>query len=213
MKKFFFLSLLSIIASCYSAGATPPNAETDTTQKKYADILVLCIAPVNDTEVAIKMENYISQKLCGMGYTAAAANKNFLPGELGNTDSIYTSKTISSKGFDAVLTIVLIDKVKHIYQPPGKDIAVEKYHSCPGFEKYYSTVVERIYTTGYYGGHTRYVWENNFYDISSGSLIYAYRSRSFSASSKLSLTEPIGLAMVKMLVEENILLKAESKNE
>jgi hypothetical protein len=213
MKEFLFLPLLSIFICCYSSGATPPNTETDTTKKKYAKVLVLCIAPVNDTEAAVKMENYISQKLCEIGYTAAAANKNFLPDELGNTDSIYTSKTISSKGFDAVLTVVLIDKVKHIYQPPGKDIAAEKYHNYPGFEKYYNTVVERIYTPGYYGGHTRYVWENNFYDISSGHLIYAYRSRSFSSTSKLILTEPIGQAMVKMLVEENILLKAESKNE
>jgi hypothetical protein len=106
-----------------------------------------------------------------------------------------------------VFTIVLLDKKKESYYVPGKITDYSQYDKYGRFNRYYNTVAERIYTPGYYGEETKYIWENNFYDLTSHQMLYSVRSRSFDITSKTALAHTYGLLTVESLMNKNILIK------
>ena len=66
---------------------------------------------------------------------------------------------------------------------------------------------EFLYAPSYFGEETKYVWENNFYDLINRQMIYSARSRSFDYTSKTTLAHTYGQLMVSSLVDKKILLK------
>lgn len=212
MKKLFFIPLLAFLISCQPSKITQSWAAKDAAPTKYKKILVLGVLTDNDIELQTKIENHLADDLKDMGYLAIAANKVFPAGTFVKGDTARAAAAISGKGFDAILTIVLLDKVKEPYFVPGR-MNDYSYLRNGGFNRYYNTVAEQIYTPGYYGEETKYVWENNFYDISSRRLIYSARSRSFDIASKSTLAHTYGLLMAQSLVEKNILIKPDTLEE
>jgi hypothetical protein len=158
------------------------------------------------------IENHLADDLREMGYLAIASNKAFPRGTFVKGDTVKATSALTGKGFDAILTIMLLDKKQEPYFVPGK-MSDTSYKGSGGFNRYYNTIAEHIYAPGYYGEETKYIWENNFYNINSRKLIYSARSRSFDISSKTTLAHTYGLLMAKSLVEKNILLKQDNLKE
>ncbi len=210
MKKLFIIPLLALIASCQPSKITQTWAAKDAVPKKYNKILVLGVLTDNDNELQIKMEDHLAGDLRDLGYNAFAANKIFAPGTFSKGDTAKAQAAIEGKGFDGVLTVVLVDKTKDRYYVPGKITEYNTYYDRFGrFGKYYTIVSERIYTPGYYGEETKYTWENNFYDLQSRKMIYSARTRSFDYTSKSTLAHTYGLLMAESLVNKKILIKPE----
>ncbi len=213
MKKLFFISLLAFLISCQPSKITQSWTAKDVAPKQYKKILVLGVLTDNDNELQTKMENHLADDLRAMGYLALASNKIFTPGTFIKGDTATAKAALEGKGFDAILTIVLLDKKKEPYYVPGKITDYDKYNQTGFFNRYYNAVAEKIYTPGYYGEETRYIWENNFYDLTSRQLIYTARSRSFDFVSKNALAHTYGQLLAESLVNKKILIKPIAETE
>jgi hypothetical protein len=213
MKKLFIIPLLAFLISCQPSKITQAWADKDAVPKKYNKILVLGILSDNDNELQSKIENHLADDLREMGYLAIASNKIFPAGTFVKGDTARAKAALDGKGFDAILTVVLLDKKKERYYVPGKITDYANYDQYGRFNKYYNTVTERIYTPGYYGEETKYIWENNFYDLGSRRMIYSARSRSFDYTSTSILAHTYGQLMANSLAEKNILLKPVAEQE
>jgi hypothetical protein len=213
MKKLFFISLLAFLVSCQTTKITQAWAAKDARPVKFKKILVLGVLNDNDAELQSNIENHLADDLRTMGYLAIAANKVFPAGTFVKGDTARAVAAINGKGFDAILTVVLLDKKKEPYFVPGRITDYTYYDQNSRFNRYYNTVAEQIFTPGYFGEETKYIWENNFYDVNSHRLIYSARSRSFDIASKSTLAHTYGLLMAQSLVDKNILIKPDSMEE
>ncbi|MBK6383894.1 MAG: hypothetical protein IPP02_00380 [Chitinophagaceae bacterium] len=207
MKKLFFIPLLAFLISCQPSKITQSWTAKDVVPKKYQKILVLGVLTDNDNELQVKIEDHLAGDLKDLGYNAVAANKVFPPGTFIKGDTAKAKAAVEEKGFDGVLTVVLLDKKKERFYVPGRITDYTTYNRYGRFDRYYNTITERIYTPGYYGEETKYVWENNFYDLYLKQMIYSARSSSFDITSKSTLAHTYGLLMVNNLVEKDILIK------
>jgi hypothetical protein len=213
MKKLFFIPLLAFLISCQPTKITQSWTAKEVKPKHYKKILVLGVLTDNDNELQTKMENHLADDLREMGYLAIASNKIFPPGTFVKGDTARASSALEGKGFDAILTIVLLDKNKDRYYVPGRITDYTYYDKYSGFNRYFNTVAERIYSPAYFGEETKYIWENNFYDLGSRQMIYSARSRSFDYVSKTTLAHTYGMLMAQSLVKKKILLKPEEGKE
>lgn len=213
MKKILILPLLALLISCQPSKITQSWTAKDAVPKKYKKILVLGVLTDNDNELQVKMENHLAGDLKDLGYNAIPANQAFPAGTFVKGDTARGKAAIEGKGFDGILTIVLLDKKKEQVYVPGKITDFTYYSRYGRFDRYLNIVTERIYTPGYYAEETKYIWENNFYDLSSRQLIYSARSRTFDIASKNTLAHTYGLLMAESLVKKNILIKPDNAGE
>ncbi len=213
MKKLFFIPLLAFLFSCQPSKITQSWVAKDAKPTKYKKILVLGVLTNNDYELQKDIENHLADDLREMGYLAIAANKVFPPGTFVKGDTAKAATAIDGKGFDAILTIVLLDKKKEPYYVPGKITDYSNPDRYSRFHLYYNLVAEQIYSPGYFGEETKYIWENNFYDLNSRQRIYTARSRSFDFTSKTTLAHSYGMLMAQSLIAKNILVKPDNLRE
>lgn len=213
MKKLLLLPLLALLIGCQPSKITQSWAAKEAAPKQYKKILVLGVLTDNDNELQTLMENHLADDLRAMGYLAIAANRVFPPGTFVKGDTARAIAAINDKGFDAILTIVLLDKNKEKYYVPGRITDYRYFDKYGRFHQYYNLVSERIYSPGYFAEETKYIWENNFYDLTSRQMIYSARSRSFDFTSKTTLAHTYGQLMANSLAEKNILIKPATMEE
>jgi hypothetical protein len=213
MKKLLLIPVLAFLISCQPTKIIQSWAAKDAVPKQYKKVLVLGVLTDNDYELQTKIETHLADDLREMGYLAIAANKIFPPGTFVKGDTAKAGAAIQGKGFDAILTVVLLDKNKEKYFVPGKITDYSNYNNYSRFNRYFDAVSERVLSPGYYGEETKYIWENNFYDLNSRQMIYSARSRSFDFTSKTTLAHTYGMLMAESLVQKKILVKPDKKDE
>ena len=112
---------------------------------------------------------------------------------------------IKDNGFDAVITIVLLNKERERYYVPARITYSPYIIYQRHFRGYYSTIYGRIYTQGYYTINTKYFWESNFYNMESKELLYSVQTESFDPDSAASLSQEYGQMIVNDMAKEGIL--------
>lgn len=207
MKKIFFVLGVTVIFSCQTSKITNTWTENNISPKKYAKVLVLGILTDNDRELKFKMEDHLAKDLNDLGYNALAANKIFPPNTFVKGDTARAVDAINREGFDAVLTIVLLNKVKERQYVPAKPLYDREITLFNRFNRYYYSIHDRIYAEGYYTENTKLFWESNFYDIDNKKLIYSSQTRSFDPGSKETLAHYYGILIANNLVKKKILLE------
>ncbi|MGQ0737929.1 MAG: hypothetical protein ACT4OJ_02610 [Bacteroidota bacterium] len=213
MKPLFSLLLLALLISCQPSKITQSWAAKNAVPKKYKKILVLGVLTDNDNELQVKMEDHLAGDLKELGYNAIAANKIFPPGTFAKGDTARAKAAPEGRGFDGILTIVLLDKKKEHYYVPGKITDRNYYNRYGRFDRYLNEVSEVIYTPGYFGEEAKYIWENNFYDLLSKQMIYSARSRSFDIASKTTLAHTYGRLMAQNLINKKILIPPDKNDD
>lgn len=206
MKKMFLIWCAAVLFSCQTSKITNTWTDANVSPKKYTKILVLGVLKDNDRELQSKMEKHLAGDLNDLGYSAFAASDVYPPATFVNGDTLKAVEAINSKGFDAILTIVLLNKEKERKYVPGKVINMP-YNDQ--FDRYYYTTYERIYTEGYYTDDTKFFWESNFYDYVVKKMIYSSQTRSFDTGSKETLAHYYGLLLANNLVKSRVLIKPE----
>jgi hypothetical protein len=209
MKKLFFIAFIPLFISCQPSKITQSWTANDVTPKKYQKILVFGVLTQADNDLLVKMEDHLTGDLKDLGYNAVAANKIFPAGTFVKGDTARAIAALNDKRFDAILTIALLDKKKEQKYIPGRIIDYTNQEQFNRFDRYYNSMSGRIFTPDYYTVETKYIWENNFYDLNSKKLIYSTRTRSFDITSKNTLAHTYGLLMIKSLIGKNILIKPE----
>lgn len=207
MKKILILPIILLLAACQPSKITQTWAAPDAGPKMYKKVLVLGVFSDNDSELQSKIENHVAEDLRALGYMALAANKVFPAGTFIKGDTTRAVNALLNSGFDGILTIVLLDKKKERYYVPGRITDYSHTDQYGAFNRYYNRVAERIYSPGYYGEETKYIWENNFYDLAGKRMIYSARSRTFDIASKNTLAHNYGQLMAESLVDKKILIK------
>lgn len=172
----------------------------------YKRILVLGLINEPDRRLREDVETNLVSGLKTLGYTAVCACDEFGPKTFEGLSEKEALSKIADKGIDAVLTVVLLDKVKERFYVPGRvyysPYAV--YHSR--FYGYYRTMYLRVYSPGYYATNDKYFWESNFYSVdSSTQLLYSAQSQTFDLQS--SSSSQYSEMILKDMLSSNVIRK------
>lgn len=212
MKKLFLLPLLALLIGCQPSKITRHWTAKNWQPKQYKQILVLAIATDTDNVLQSKMEDHLTEDLRNMGYYAIAANTIYPSGTFVKGDTNRAIAAIAGRNFDAVFTLVLLDKQKEKFYVPGRITDSLRAGQNSRFEQYMNSVNDRIYTPGYYGEQTRFTWECNFYDGASKQIIYSARTRTFDYASTTILAHTFGQLISYDLIKRKILTKPPAEN-
>lgn len=207
MKNIILLFWAVVLLSCQSSKITSTWVNKDVSPKKYNKILVLGVLKDNDRELQSKMEKHMAGDLNDLGYSAFAASDLYAPGTFVKGDTARAMEAINSKGFDAVFTVVLLNKEKERYYVPGRVINTPFVAYYDRFGRYYYTIYDRISTEGYYAEDTKIFWESNFYDLGEKRMIYSSQTESFDPGSKESLAHYYGVLLANSLIKSRVLTR------
>lgn len=179
--------------------------------RNYNKILVVAISGETDLSTKHKMENHLVGDLKTRGYNAASSLSEYSPKTFRQMSEETVLDKLQNSGYDAVITIVLLDKSKERYFVPGTGNIV--YPPYGGYYRrfwgYYTTTYDRVFAHGYYVTNTKYFWESNLYDLASKELVYSVQTESFNPASSESLAHEYGKLIVKDMVKNQVLTKKE----
>ena len=209
MKKMLWVLCSAVLFSCQTSKITATWTDKNVSPKKYIKILVIGVLKDDDRELLSKMENHLAGDLNDLGYSAFAASDVFPLGTFVKGDTAKAIEALNSKGFDAVLTVVLLNKEKEKHYVPGRVMYTPYAPYHDRLDLYYYTMYDRIQTEGYYETATKIFWESNFYDRESRKMIYSSQTESFDLGSKESLAHYYGVLLANNLVSSKVLVRPE----
>jgi hypothetical protein len=210
MKKIkisVYLVVLLIISSCATTYITSIWKAPDANAKKYNKVMVLGIIREADRTIRERMEGHLVGDIKALGYNTFSAYREYGPKALENMTETQANDKLVRDGIDAVITVVLLDKQREKYYVPGQ-VVYSPYNYYHGrFWGYYYSINNRIYSPGYYQVATKYFWESNLYDLTSGKLIYSVQTQSFDPSSTDALAHEYGQKIVQSMLKNGVFEK------
>lgn len=207
--KLLPLLALLMMGACSTSRITH-SWKSDIPVRNYSKILVIAINGETDPSTRQRMEDHLTGDLKNQGYNAIAAFNEYGPKAFRNMSEEAVLDKIQNSGFDAVITIVLLDKMKERYYVPGQAYYYSPYSGYyRHFWGYYNTMYNRVYGPGYYVTDTRYFWESNLFDVAARELIYSVQTESFDPASSETLAHEYGKLIVKDMVKHQVLNRKE----
>jgi hypothetical protein len=208
--KYIIPSILILFAlGCATSRITYSWKQDKVPAKKYNKILVLAMNGETDLTTRQRMEMHLVGDLKDLGYNAVSSMLEFGPKAFRAMKEEAVIEKLQNSGFDAVFTIVLLDKEKERNYVQGQMNYPTHVMYYRHFWGYYTTVYDRVYATGYYTVNTRYFWESNLYDVASKELMYSVQTESFDPASSEALAHEYGKIIVKDMVKIHVLPKQE----
>ena len=201
MKHLKWLGIILFFTACSSSYITTAWKAPGISPQKHKKILVLGLINDPDKTIREKMEQHIVGDLIELGYNAVCSCEEFNPKAFENMSEKVALDKLSNSGIDAVLTIVMLNKVKE------KNYVPARINNQDRFWGYYSNMYGRVYSPGYYTTDTKYFWESNFYNLDTKELLYSAQSQSFDPQSAATMGHEYGLMIVKNMVKNNVLQK------
>jgi hypothetical protein len=206
------LAFIGIIAAGCSTSFITSSWKSDSIPApSYKKILVLGLIGDPDRAVREKMEEHIAGDLRDLGYSATCACQEYEPKTFAGMNENQAVEKIMNDGYDAVVTVVLLNKTKERVYAPGRIEPGSQAGQQQRFWQYYSSTYDRVYQAGYYSIETNYFWETNLYDLKSSSLVYSAQSQSFDPESSDKLGHEYGIMIVKDMVKKEVLIKKEKE--
>lgn len=197
----FLTSTVLVLGSC-STTQMISSWKTRDSYPGISKILVLGLTGKADKDFCVRMEKHLATDLSAQGFNTFTSYDEFGAGAFDSLSEQQAIDKIKGKGFDAVITIVLLNKKQEKYYVPIKYKSMAPYQE--GFWDYYTTQFERIYDKGYYEYATHYFWESSLYELFNTKLIYTCRTETFDPGSAESLGHQYGQLIVKDMVEKQI---------
>lgn len=188
-----------ILSSCTALKITNTWKAQDTFLGNYKKILVLGLIRNEDRRIQEKMENHFVSDLQKLGYNAVSSLQEYGPKFFDKMEENEGINKLRNSGFDAVVTIVLLKKIRE-----------EKYNSPIDNSRiwsYRNNIYNRVYEPGYYVIDTKYFWESNFYEMASQKLLYSVQTQCFNMENAEILGHEYGKMIVKNLVKQHIISK------
>jgi hypothetical protein len=204
--KYLLIVLGMIVASgCSTSRITSEWKSPDAYPGEYKKVLVLGLIRDADRNLQQNMENHLVGDLRDMGYQAVSSLQQYGPKAFDNMNEAEAIQNLSHNGFDAVLTIVMLDKTKESRYVAGNMYYSPYRYNYNRFWGYRVSLYSRIYEPGYYVTDTRYFWESNLYDMSNQKLVYSVQTESFDPINSESLGHEYGQLIVKNMVSQSVL--------
>jgi hypothetical protein len=174
--------------------------------RKYKMIMVLGLINIPDRTLREKMEEHIAGDLKDLGYNAVCSCDEFDPKSFEDMTEKQALDKLTGSGIDAVLSVVLLDKVRERNYVPESVYYSPYFIYHDSFWGYYRTMYGRVYAPGYYAVSTKYFWESNFYSLDEKQLLYSAQSQSFDPVSAQALGHDYGQMIAKDMVKKNVLV-------
>jgi hypothetical protein len=210
MKNYSIILLLAMLVTlgCSSSHIVSSWKAESIPAKRYNKILVLSLHAEREIELQERMEAHLVGDLRELTYEAVSAHEKYGPPAFRNMDEKTALDKLQEGNYDAVITIVLLNKERERYYVPGYTHYSPYAIYYNNFWRYHTTMYQRIYEPGYYTNVTRYFWECNFYDLSTRQLLYSSHSESFNPGSAETLAHEYGKMMLKDMVKTKVLEKS-----
>jgi hypothetical protein len=209
MKKLIIpagLALMVLLAACSSTKVTSSWKADDASKVNYQKVLVLGVMANKDRSIRMNMENELADELKSSGVNAVAASTVFSPNQLNTMNEQRALRSLRNKGYDAVMTIVLLDKAKEENYVPG-NVSYQPYGAYYSrFWGYYRNVYGRVYTPGYYTTSTNYFWESNLYSVGNNKMLYSVQSQSFDPSAE-SIGREYARQVTRDMLKQGVMVK------
>ncbi len=188
----------SITSSWRSPGITP---------RTYNKVMVLGLIADADRSIQQNMENHLVGDLKELGYNVYSALEEYGPKAFEKLSEEESLQKLKANGFDAVLTVVLLDKKQERYYTPRRVVYTPYFTYHSRFWGYYRTIYERIESPGYYRSYSRYFWESNLFELNMNKLLASIQTQSFEPASTDALAHEYGKLIIKKMMEYNLLIK------
>lgn len=173
----------------------------------YKSIFIVVIS--QDNEANSIVESMTAKKLESRGAKAVKCS-DFFPLNITATKRVSKEQmdnAIKKSGCDAVFTIALLDvRTEHHYQPGTVYLPVN-YGFYGNYYGYYNYYYPQVYSPGYYTSQKVYYLESNFYDISSGQLIWSVQSETYEPSGLKSWFQSYSYMLINHLRKEGLIKK------
>jgi hypothetical protein len=117
-----------------------------------------------------------------------------------------------STGIDAVITIALLNKEKEERFYPG-GFNTDPAANSGDLNNYYSGVMQRVFTPGYYLSTTSYFWESNLFEVKNEKMIYSARTRSFDPADTETLAHENGVMLIKDMIRKKVIMDTVPKED
>ena len=171
-----FLALLSILIlmnSCATKDIVREWSPSEEHEQKLERILIMGL--VNQVSLRNDVEYDMVDAAHKFGLKATNSMAMFPP-ELGKPfdDTERMKGFLQERGFDAIITVAIIDIEAPRYVGPEKRYEPLVYYNR--FTNYYHRTEVLVYKPGYFSFNTRYFLETNLYELKVGRLVWSGRS-------------------------------------
>jgi hypothetical protein len=203
--KILCFSLLILLNGCTTSKITTTWKAENSAPQKFQKIMVLSLIREADRSIQEKMENHFVGDLRELGYQAVSSLQEFGPKAFDNMSEEEAINKLKNSGVDAIITIVLLDKIRERnYVPSRINYSPYGYYQNR-FWGYRGTLYGRIYEPGYYVIDTKYFWESNLYEMNTQKLIYSVQTESFDPANSESMGHEYGKLIVNRMIKDLVL--------
>ncbi len=207
MRLSIIFLLAYIFSGCSSPRVTVAWKVEHVQPERHDKILVVGIIKSENDSLRKQIERDFSKALCDLGYDAVSAITEFGPGGLSGSGEIETYRKLCNSGFDAVMTIALIDESK---EPRQRYQKVHGYPSNYYYNRIWNYKNIRADLTSASPGNGYYFWENILFDLNKLETECTVQSGSFKSSKLANMSSNFDLRAIQILLKERILTRQQS---
>lgn len=200
----FYVVFILFVISCSSTRITSTWKAEIQSDKHFQKILVLGLIHDHDRYLQEKMEQHMVDDLRNKGFESVGSLQEFGPKYFDKLNEELSIAKIGDRGFDAVITIVLLDKKKEKHYVPGNIYYSPYSPYYRNFWRYRSTLYFRIYEPGYFVTNTEYFWESNLYELPSQKLLYSVQTKSFDPNNTEKLSHEYGELIIDDMIGKGL---------
>jgi hypothetical protein len=172
----FALPTMILMNSCATKDIVREWSPSEDHEQKLDKIMIMGL--VNQLSLRNDVEYELVDAANKFGLKATNSMAMFPP-ELGKPfeDTEQLKVRLQERGFDAILTVAIIDIEAERYVGPEKSYVPMVYYNR--LANYYHRTEVLVYKPGYFSLKTRYFLETNLYELKIGKLVWSGRSTVF----------------------------------
>ncbi|MFD2514701.1 hypothetical protein ACFSRY_12565 [Pontibacter locisalis] len=170
---------------------------------------VVVAALTDNVRARDKVESDMQAQLQQRGISATKSINLFPPTMLSKDgpDVNLLMEKIKGEGYDAIMTVALIDEETETRYVPGTYgyTPVTRFGWYGRFRGYYTYWYPTLYDPGYYTEDRIYFLETNLYDVQSENLLWSAQSQSYDPASLRKASETLAQLTVNQLAQDNLI--------
>lgn len=195
------IAVIVIISSCSSTRITSSWREPDKTVVFEKLNKVLVVALFKDETSRHNAEDQMAGYLDGKGIVSY----NYLDANFNKANEESLREKIKADGFDAAVTMRLVDVDKEKIYNPGNNSFYPRYYR--NFSGYYYRSWNYYSTPGYYTTTKTYSIETNVYTIKEDKIIWSGVTATTNPDGLQKMTEAVAHAVYKKMLKEGFVSK------
>jgi hypothetical protein len=204
MKKLYYLPFALLIGVFFSCNSTKiisswrdPNKQLHKGDWKKVLVVALLRNETNRHRTEDEMVKYLK----GKGVTSYS----YLDDKFNRNDETALRQKIKEDGFDAAITMRLIDVEKEKVYTPEQHYMYPAYYN--DFSRYYYRNWVYYSTPGYYTVTKKFIIETVIYSISDDKIIWSGITETYNPEGVERLTDEIAKAIHKKMLDEGFIEK------